>query len=745
MRKLTKTLAVVSLLAPIDSFALGIGDIKLYSALNQILNAEITLNLEANESIDDVKVSMAPIEKFDELGVPYTAELFKIKFEPIVNANGKALIKLTSEETIQEPFLNFLVKIRWPTGSQYRDFTVLVDPPATYLQPIIPVSTAPDVNVRNSASDFTTSPYSSQTITQSSSFNAAGGRVRVNDTLWEMAERANVGKSSSIEQMMIAIYQANPGAFYQNNVNTLSAGAIINLPDNEAVLRLSVSQAKAEFARQNQQWRDRSTMPSSLASSKAGSQLKLIAPDTVGIDQQMAVASKDVDGSMSMAGMSQGVGNAELTARLEELERKLAAMQVTLAIKDEQLAAIQAGGMDPQQSVTSTEIETPTETLVEGEQKPESEVEAEVKPESEMAKPKPEMVKPEPVVETKPMSKPAPVQEESSYFTWVAVIMALIAGLLGWLWWRKRKIESVTAEESMFSSAFTSPGAEISEISQMGSTPVSDDFSYQTGNIGESSISSEFTPSDFDAFDTDQSEVDPISEADVYLAYGRYQQAEELMRQAIKDQPNRDECKLKLLEIFYANENAQEFENYANELKASGKEQDQEFWIRVVEMGSEICPSVALFNNSTEQEGSSVSNVTDVVDEPESLEPDAKSASDSVAEDPELDAIDFEMPSNDSEADDTLESFDFDAGQASDGDGEDIEFDFDMSTDTDEESDDQGDELIDMDELETKIDLARAYVDMGDDDAAKTIAEEVLAIGNDAQKKEAKNILDSLK
>ena len=270
-------------------------------------------------------------------------------------------------------------------------------------------------------------------------------------------------------------------------------------------------------------------------------------------------------------------------------------------------------------------------TLVEGEQKPESEVEAEVKPESEMAKPKPEMVKPEPVVETKPMSKPAPVQEESSYFTWVAVIMALIAGLLGWLWWRKRKIESVTAEESMFSSAFTSPGAEISEISQMGSTPVSDDFSYQTGNIGESSISSEFTPSDFDAFDTDQSEVDPISEADVYLAYGRYQQAEELMRQAIKDQPNRDECKLKLLEIFYANENAQEFENYANELKASGKEQDQEFWIRVVEMGSEICPSVALFNNSTEQEGSSVSNVTDVVDEPESLEPDAKSASDSVA------------------------------------------------------------------------------------------------------------------
>ena len=751
MRKLTKTLAVVSLLAPVDSFPLGIGNMKLNSALNQKLNAEIAINLEASESIDDIRVSLALPEKFDELGVPWTATLEKIRFEPVVKANGTAIIKLSSEATIQEPFLSFLVKIKWPKGSQYKEFTVLVDPPATYLQPVIPVSTVTGGASRNSTFDVTTSPYSNQTNTQSNGANALSGRVQVNDTLWEIADRVNAGRSSSIHQMMIALYRANPEAFYQNNVNTLSAGAILNVPDNDAVLRLSARQARAEFARQNRQWQNRSSTTSVAASSSTGSQLKLIAPDKSGIDQQATVTTKDVDGSASMSGMVPGAaGNAELTARLEELERQLAVMQATLAIKDEQLAAIQTAGMVPEQLAVATEAEEPMQELLE-DQQPEPEIAPEVKPEiapevePEIVKPK---LEPDPVEVTKPVSKRVQTKDDSSFSPWLAVIIAMIAGLLGWLWWRKRKIESVTAEESMFSSAFDpTSGAEISEFSSMGSTPVSEDFSFQTGTIGESSILSEFTPSDFDAFETDQSEVDPISEADVYLAYGRYQQAEELMRQAIKDQPDRDECKLKLLEIFYANENAQEFENYAIELKASGKDQDHEFWGRVVEMGTEICPGLEIFNDTTEQQGSSVFNVTD---EEESPEAESTLVADAT-EDPELDAIDFEMPTDDSgatddlEADDTVEGFDFDTSETTDSDAEDIEFDFEMSSDSDSEDDVvQGDELVDMDELETKIDLARAYVDMGDNDAAKTIAEEVLKKGNDAQKLEAQKILDSV-
>ena len=72
------------------------------------------------------------------------------------------------------------------------------------------------------------------------------------------------------------------------------------------------------------------------------------------------------------------------------------------------------------------------------------------------------------------------------------------------------------------------------------------------------------------------------------------------MRDVIKDQPDRDECKLKLLEIFYSNENKQAFETYANELVKAGKKDDVEFWAKVSEMGSQICQDSTLFSSEVE-------------------------------------------------------------------------------------------------------------------------------------------------
>ncbi|MDP3905163.1 MAG: hypothetical protein Q8Q40_14470, partial [Methylococcaceae bacterium] len=91
MRNLTKTLAVVSILAPASAYPLGIGDIKLHSALNQNLNAEIALQL-SGENIDDIKVKLAPPEKFDEAGVAWNYFLSKIKFSTITQANGSVVI-----------------------------------------------------------------------------------------------------------------------------------------------------------------------------------------------------------------------------------------------------------------------------------------------------------------------------------------------------------------------------------------------------------------------------------------------------------------------------------------------------------------------------------------------------------------------------------------------------------------------------------------------------------------------------
>jgi len=101
VRNLTKALAVVSLLIPASAYPLGIGEIKLHSALNQKLDAEIALVLSPGEKASDIKVNLAPPDKFDESGVLWTYFLSKVKFQAIESPNGSVIIKVTSNEALK--------------------------------------------------------------------------------------------------------------------------------------------------------------------------------------------------------------------------------------------------------------------------------------------------------------------------------------------------------------------------------------------------------------------------------------------------------------------------------------------------------------------------------------------------------------------------------------------------------------------------------------------------------------------
>ena len=141
VRNLTTTLALISLMTPAIGYSLGIGDIKLHSALNQKLDAEIALVVLAEEKSSDIKVNLAPPDKFDEAGVPWTSFLSKIKFETKIGTNGSVFIRLSSREAVKEPFLDFLLEVNGPKGSLYREFTMLLDPPSSYKQATVPVLT----------------------------------------------------------------------------------------------------------------------------------------------------------------------------------------------------------------------------------------------------------------------------------------------------------------------------------------------------------------------------------------------------------------------------------------------------------------------------------------------------------------------------------------------------------------------------------------------------------------------------
>ena len=805
--------------------SLGIGEFKLHSALNEKLNAEIALSLSAGEHVDDIQVTLATPDQFDKLGIAWSYFISKIKFKPIVKSNGKVVIEVTSEQVLHEPILDFLVSVSWPKGDLYKEFTVLVDPPVVYQQKIAttPAVVAP---VKPQKSITRTVPAATKQ-NDFSSLAVAGeyGPTNRNDSLWKVAKKVNQYNDVSIEQMMMALYKANPTVFYKNNVNALMEGKTLKIPEKAEIVKLSKKQAHTQFYRQMAIWEGRAVAepevePISVAvsepdvqeASEASSKLTLVSPSEEAIDQSAPLTANTTETESLVT------ENQQLQERLANLEKQFAIMQEMMAIKDQQLAAMQnvhAADLTGEEAEVSSLDKAPVTDEQKKQANPDAVIEepiSEVVPGAQVEEQaKHEKVSPAKTVEQTSVDKKTSEQDSGVNYLY---LVAGFLGLLGfaWLFGRKRQAEEEINENSIFSSASEMSASDTQEKITV---PVLDQkTSYDVGTVGESSFLSEFTPGDFDVFESDQAEVDPSSETDVYLAYGRYLQAEELMRQAIADHPDKDEYKLKLLEIFYASENEAGFESYANELVAIGKQTDINFWSKVSAMGSEIIPGSTLFSgdqgeakfeatdvpvddylnastNIVQDDVKSVSaamskldskadDLTDIDQFSASLSEDSNDTSSQADSDNAATAnnegIDFDLSqfeamvsSEDKETDliDDLETFDFNIDDKSSTKAEeapvvnaaenndfDFDFDFDevpeasetdtMDTVSQDNIDSEVSDLTDMDEFETKIDLAKAYIDMGDETAARGIALEVLAQGNDAQKLEAQSIIDKL-
>jgi pilus assembly protein FimV len=317
----------------------------------------------------------------------------------------------------------------------------------------------------------------------------------------------------------------------------------------------------------------------------------------------------------------------ELSSRVEGLESQLQDLERILELKSEQLASMQAAlaKSQEQQGILEESAKQPEEdmgaageqsAIVAEEPKPEPVVE-ELKPEPmvEELKPEPmvEELKPEPMVEeskpesvvkpiTEDESKPAKVvvppsepsllDEIMSSPTMLGIVMGVIIILLALIWLllsRKRASASDFQESILLN---TSDSDVVSTLDEANDIPT---------HTEETSFLSDFSPSDIDALQDETGEVDPLSEADVYIAYGRYQQAEELIRQAIEKEPERDILKYKLFEILYAVKNTDSFVALAEETAGTVAEtSDRSSWQRVLSMGKSLSPEHQLFVNADE-------------------------------------------------------------------------------------------------------------------------------------------------
>jgi len=132
VRKLAIAAAVSSGLATfsVNSLALGLGDIELYSALNQALDAEIVILSAAPGELDSTQVRIAPVDAFENAGLERSPVAASMMFVIERRADGSPIIKVTSDAPVVEPFLNFLIEVdSGVSGRQIREYTVLLDPP----------------------------------------------------------------------------------------------------------------------------------------------------------------------------------------------------------------------------------------------------------------------------------------------------------------------------------------------------------------------------------------------------------------------------------------------------------------------------------------------------------------------------------------------------------------------------------------------------------------------------------------
>lgn len=191
-------------------FALGLGEVQLQSFLNEPLKASVDLLNMGGLHEDEIRIRLAAKEDFDKLGLERNYFLTSIVFNIVADGNGGARILISSEEPVLEPYLDFIVEARWPTGRLIREYTVLVDP-QTFSQATPVVSASQRVEEEEGIA----APV------KKSAEIAASGAVQDDPALGNWGAEAG---SSSGSRVSLADSSLPRGAMPQRDYNAATAG-----------------------------------------------------------------------------------------------------------------------------------------------------------------------------------------------------------------------------------------------------------------------------------------------------------------------------------------------------------------------------------------------------------------------------------------------------------------------------------------------------------------------------------------
>ena len=321
----------------LNARAVSLGHITLESSLNQPLRASILLGNVQRLTPQDVRVGLAPRTAFQAMGVDWSSNLSDLDFRAVSSESGLR-IELSTEASIVEPYLNFVLELVWPNGRLVREYTVLLDPPVL-MAPVRPLDITPvqaaSVRSVNRNAEARAQSLDVDRMTQSG------------DTLWKIALAARPDRSTSVQAMMLAIQSRNPDAFMNQNINRLKAGYVLVMPDQDDLNRISFESAVAEVASQNtKQMQPVSQKKNPTIEASVDSELVLVAVDEASSEDQNAepfevLAATDSAQEEDERIRFAAIERDRLAGRLASLEGKLESLVDTISLKDQQIAALQ--------------------------------------------------------------------------------------------------------------------------------------------------------------------------------------------------------------------------------------------------------------------------------------------------------------------------------------------------------------------------------------------------------------------
>jgi pilus assembly protein FimV len=646
--------------------AAGLGRLVVFSALGQPLRAEVEVSATRQE-LADMTVRLASPEAFKQVGLDYATALLSMRFNLDKRPDGSAIIRLSSERPINDPFIDVLLELDWPTGRLVREYTFLLDPPEYAAKPFtapsavnLPAAVVPEIAAPQAAPASQAAPVpqaaivapdglpidndvraraiaqvrgerAAQTVQKPGSASRAGeGReVKRGDTLHRIAVEMKL-EGVSLEQMLVGLFRANPTAFDGKNMNRLRVGAIIAMPERSALESVSGREARRIVAVQSSDWNAYRARLAGAAASSAES-------DTASQGASGKITAKVDDPAeqvppgdqLKVARAGSGAGNGAASARASDevageralkeanervklLEKNVEDMQRLIDIKDQRLNELeeQAAGAKPTESspatvVPAAPVTSPASTpeAAPSTQPPETPApapeaappEAEPPPPAPPAPPVPPAPKPAP---PEPRPAPPPPPEPSFFESLLDNTTMMLAGggaivalIAGFLFWRRRR--ALVEAEQELSSTLTSG----SVTNMMDGNSV---FRNTGGQSIDTSLSQGPAQTDFSqvgpgSIDTD--EVDPVAEADVYMAYGRDAQAEEILLEARQKDPKRAAIAVKLLEVYSGRKDAKQFEALATDLygETGGVGAD---WEKAAAMGRVLDPNNPIFHGT---------------------------------------------------------------------------------------------------------------------------------------------------